>query len=75
MNLIPLCALLSHVQLPLESNPDVINRYLEKLGFPVTLLAATDVMSTEEWALEMVPRPVAAVLMVYPIKEVQEGEN
>lgn len=29
----------------------------------------TDVFSTEDWALEMVPSPVLAVLFLYPIKE------
>jgi hypothetical protein len=27
------------------------------------------VLSTEEWALEMVPQPVLAVLFLYPIKD------
>ena len=32
-----------------------------------------DVLSTEDWALEMVPRPVIAVLMLFPIKEAVRG--
>lgn len=58
--------------LPIESNPEVMNAYLEKLGFPTSLLKCYDVMSTEEWALEMVPAPAAALLMLYPIKEASE---
>jgi ubiquitin carboxyl-terminal hydrolase L3 len=29
-------------------------------------------MATEEWALSMIPRPVKAVLMLYPIKDAGE---
>ncbi len=28
-----------------------------------------DVMSTEEWALEMIPQPALAVVMLFPIKD------
>ena len=53
-----------------ESNPDVMNSYIEKLGFPTDLLRWTDVFSTEDWALEMVPQPAQAVCMLFPIKDV-----
>ncbi len=46
------------------SPPDIIpapTQYLEKLGFPTSMFKFHDVMSTEEWALEMIPRPVLAV--------------
>jgi ubiquitin carboxyl-terminal hydrolase L3 len=58
---------------PLESNPEVMNDYVSKLGLDVTDCAFVDVMSTEDWALEMVPKPVIAVLMLYPIKEASEN--
>ena len=58
--------------LPVESNPQVFNAYAQLLGWPTERLAFSDVMSTEEWALAMVPKPVAAVLMLFPIIEVQE---
>ena len=29
----------------------------------------TDVFSTEDWALDMIPSPCLAVLFLYPIKE------
>ena len=38
-------------------------------------LAFHDVMSTEDWALEMVPRPVLAVLMLFPVKEASEAHR
>ena len=56
---------------PLESNPSLMNDYVEKLGFDTSLYHFTDVFSTEEWALGMIPQPVAAVLMLYPLTPVQ----
>ncbi|KAG7394800.1 hypothetical protein PHYBOEH_004652 [Phytophthora boehmeriae] len=53
---------------PLESNPDVMNNYVAKMGFPTDQFSFCDVLSTEEWALEMVPSPVVAVIMLFPIK-------
>ncbi|KAF4320562.1 hypothetical protein BBO99_00005512 [Phytophthora kernoviae] len=53
---------------PLESNPDVMNNYVEKMGFPTDQFSFCDVLSTEEWALGMVPSPVVAVIMLFPIK-------
>jgi len=58
---------------PLESNPQVMNRYIENLGFPTELFQFTDVFSVEDWAIQMVPRPVLAVVFLYPISEVQEN--
>lgn len=57
---------------PLESNPDVIDAYIEKLGFPTAMYKSYEVMSTEDWALEMVPRPVIGVMMLFPVKEASE---
>jgi ubiquitin carboxyl-terminal hydrolase L3 len=58
-------------QLPLESNPEVMNAYARKLGLPDTY-EYVDLLSTEDWGLAMVPRPVHAVLMLFPIKEASE---
>lgn len=57
---------------PLESNPDVIDAYIAKLGFPTAMYKSYEVLSTEDWALAMVPRPVIGVMMLYPIKEASE---
>ena len=48
-------------------------QYLEKLGFPTAMFRFHDVMSTEEWALEMIPQPVLAVVMLFPIKDAVRG--
>ena len=57
---------------PLESNPQLINKYISKLGFDTSLYEFTDVFSTEDWAMDMIPQPVAAVIMLYPLSEKQE---
>ena len=57
---------------PLESNPDVMNKYVGNLGFPTKDYQFYDVLSTEDWALAMVPQPALAVLLLYPIKEAAE---
>jgi ubiquitin carboxyl-terminal hydrolase L3 len=54
---------------PLESNPQLINDYIRKLGFDTSLYEFCDVFSTEDWALDMIPQPVAAVLLLYPLTE------
>ncbi|CAB9524488.1 terminal hydrolase isozyme L1 [Seminavis robusta] len=57
---------------PLESNPELINKYISKLGFDTSLYEFTDVFSTEDWAMDMIPQPVAAVIMLYPLTSNQE---
>ena len=56
---------------PLESNPELMNEYIEKLGFDTSLYQFVDVFATEEWALSMIPQPVAAVVFLYPLTEAQ----
>eukprot|EP00638_Chattonella_subsalsa_P004198 CAMPEP_0117755094 /NCGR_PEP_ID=MMETSP0947-20121206/13239_1 /TAXON_ID=44440 /ORGANISM="Chattonella subsalsa, Strain CCMP2191" /LENGTH=248 /DNA_ID=CAMNT_0005574347 /DNA_START=44 /DNA_END=790 /DNA_ORIENTATION=+ len=60
---------------PLESNPDVMNSYIEKLGFPTDQIRFVDVLSTEDWALGMVPQPASAVMMLFPIKDITEAHK
>ena len=54
---------------PLESNPTLINDYIQKIGFDTSLFEFVDVFSTEDWALDMIPQPTAAVLLLYPLTE------
>jgi hypothetical protein len=58
---------------PLESNPDLINKYIKGLGFDTSLYEFVDVFSTEDWALQMIPQPVVAIIMLYPLTEKQES--
>lgn len=58
---------------PLESNPQLINNYIQKLGFDTSLYEFCDVFSTDDWAIEMIPQPVVAVIMLYPLSEKQRA--
>mmetsp|Transcript_19683 Transcript_19683/g.32892 ORF Transcript_19683/g.32892 Transcript_19683/m.32892 type:complete len:234 (-) Transcript_19683:642-1343(-) len=57
---------------PLESNPGVMNAYAEKMGLNISEYSFTDVFSTEDWALDMVSKPVVGVVMLFPIKPASE---
>eukprot|EP00622_Pseudochattonella_farcimen_P008032 FR744180.1.p2 GENE.FR744180.1~~FR744180.1.p2 ORF type:complete len:119 (+),score=6.69 FR744180.1:183-539(+) len=52
--------------LPLESNPEVLNQFVQNMGFPVENYQSMDVFGTEDWAIEMVPSPVIGVVFLYP---------
>ncbi|KAF0695433.1 Aste57867_13782 [Aphanomyces stellatus] len=59
---------------PLESNPHVMNEYIKRMGIPDDSdFAFCDVYSTEDWAMDMVLRPVLAVVMLFPIKDASES--
>lgn len=60
---------------PLESNPEVMNNYVSKLGLNTNEYSFFDIYSTEDWALEMVPRPVSAVLLLFPITQASEEHS
>lgn len=59
--------------LPVESNSELLSSYSTQLGLPEeTGLQFHDVLGTEDWALEMIPQPARAVVLLYPIKEKTE---
>ncbi|GMN30980.1 hypothetical protein TIFTF001_003050 [Ficus carica] len=61
--------------LPLEANPDVMNQFLWGLGLPETEAECCDVYGLGEELLEMVPKPVLAVLFLYPLTQQSEEER
>jgi ubiquitin carboxyl-terminal hydrolase L3 len=56
--------------LPLESTPEIFNKLASKLGFPKSELQFTDVfgLDADIW-LGMMPQPIAAVILAFPIGE------
>jgi ubiquitin carboxyl-terminal hydrolase L3 len=57
---------------PLESNPAIMTKYIQGLGVDTSVVGFHDVLSTEDWALEMVPGPVQGVGVLCPIKAATE---
>ncbi|KAJ7944702.1 Ubiquitin carboxyl-terminal hydrolase [Quillaja saponaria] len=61
--------------LPLEANPDIMNQFLWGLGLPEDEAECCDVYGLDEELLEMVPKPVLAVLFLYPLTSKTEEER
>ncbi|KAJ8731836.1 hypothetical protein PYW08_014566 [Mythimna loreyi] len=59
------------VALPMESNPETMNKYLQKLGVSEKW-RMVDVIGLEEDALSWVPRPVLAVVLLFPLSDAYE---
>lgn len=58
--------------IPLEANPEVINPYIHSLGFPIGIYRFVDVMSCEDWAIDMLPKPVLGFLLLYRISDLSK---
>jgi ubiquitin carboxyl-terminal hydrolase L3 len=61
--------------LPLEANPDVMNQFLWGLGLREDEAECFDVYGLDLELLDMVPKPVLAVLFLYPLTSQSEEER
>ncbi|KAL6501540.1 hypothetical protein OROGR_026673 [Orobanche gracilis] len=61
--------------LPLEANPEVMNQFIWGLGVAPDEAECFDVYGLDEELLEMVPKPVLAVLFLYPLTSQSEEER
>ena len=61
--------------MPLESNPEVMTEFAAKLGFNANKYTVADLMSTEGWAQEMIPKPRLGLILLYEITPSQKEFN
>ena len=55
--------------LSIESNPDVMNKFLHNCGLPADMWAISDVYGLDETLLSTLPQPVLSLILLCPINE------
>ncbi|PWN38654.1 cysteine proteinase, partial [Ceraceosorus guamensis] len=60
---------------PLESNPELFTEWSKSLGLDTSQYAFHDIYGLDAELLSMVPQPVQAVLLLFPISEAYEKKR
>ena len=58
--------------LPIESNPEVMSKFLHNCGLPADKWAISDVYGLDEALLAMLPKPVLSLMLLFPINQKYE---
>lgn len=51
--------------MPLESNPEVINTFISKMGLNSEQFCFQELLGLEDWAIEMIPQPALGLVFLY----------